>query len=225
MNTPRPLSHFHLVTRTETYVRAQMGADPTGHDWWHAARVRDLAVRIALAEGIAGESLELVEITALLHDLEDEKFSGSATAGPEAARTFCLEAGCLAEFAAQVADIIAAMSYAGALVADVPMTLAGQCVRDADRLDAMGAIGIARAFAYGGHFDRPIHNPDLAPNLAESKASYRATKGATINHFYEKLLLLRDRMDTATGRQIADSRHKVMVDFLTRFDAEWHGQD
>jgi uncharacterized protein len=220
-----PLSHPELVRRCEEYVRAQMGDEPTGHDWWHAVRVRNLAVRIAGDEGLSRAEIELAEITGLLHDLEDEKFSGSETAGPAAAAAFLRTQGCDEEFADAVADIISKISFHGARVEDKEMSLVGQCVRDADRLDAMGDIGIARAFAYGGHFNRAIHDPDMTLNLATSKDSYRNTKGTTINHFYEKLLLLRDRMTTTTGRRIAEGRHQAMVDFLDRFDSEWDGLD
>jgi uncharacterized protein len=218
-------SHLELVRRCEEYVRTQMGDEPTGHDWWHAVRVRNLAVRIAIDEGLGQAEIELAEITGLLHDLEDEKFSGSETAGPAAAAAFLRAQGCGEEFAMAVAEIIAKISFHGAGVEDKQMSMVGQCVRDADRLDAIGAIGIARAFAYGGHFNRPIHDPEMAINLATSKDSYRNTKGATINHFYEKLLLLRDRMTTATGRRIAEGRHGAMVDFLDRFSSEWDGLD
>jgi uncharacterized protein len=216
------LSHAELVRRTESYVRAEMAADSSGHDWWHAVRVRALACRIAAAEGA---DVELTEIAALLHDVADEKFSGSAEAGPAAARAFLAAEGCDPGMVEAVADIIAAMSFHGAGVAEAAMSLEGACVRDADRLDAIGAIGIARAFAYGGHAGRPIHDPEMAPVMAASKAAYRANKGASINHFAEKLLLLADRMSTVSGRQIAQGRHEFMVEFLARFQAEWAGEE
>lgn len=210
-----------LIVRTEAYVRAEMGDEPTGHDWWHASRVRDTALRIARVEGA---DLVVVELAALLHDLEDEKFSGSAEAGPRAARAFLLDAGAAPDLAEAVAEIIAGVSFMGAGVADRPLSLAGACVRDADRIDALGAIGIARTFAYGGRAGRLIHDPADVPQPAATPAAYRARKGPSIAHFHEKLLLLRDRMTTAEGRRIADERHAYMEGFLARFDAEWHGR-
>jgi uncharacterized protein len=198
-----------------------MSADSTGHDWWHAHRVRNTALRIAAAEGA---DPEVVEITALLHDIGDEKFSGSAEAGPAAARAFLRAQGCGERFVEQVASVIEAMSFKGAGVADPALSIEGQCVRDADRLDAIGAIGIARTFAFGGKMGRPIHDPDGGVVMAGSHAAYRARKGATRAHFDEKLLLLRDRMTTRTGRALADERHAFMTAFLAHFDAEWAGR-
>jgi len=225
MTSPDPFTHDGLVARTEEYVRERMAGDSTGHDFWHALRVCNMALRLGRAEGLNEAELETVEIAALLHDVEDEKFSGSPSAGPDAAQAFLLSQGRDRIFAEAVADIIARISFHGGGVEDSPLSLAGQCVRDADRLDAMGAIGIARAFAYGGHAGRPIHDPNIAPMLAKSKDAYRANGGSTISHFYEKLLLLRDRMSTASGRALAQERHQVMANFLAHFGAEWRGKD
>ncbi len=215
--TPSPAS---LVAATEAHVREAMRGDATGHDWWHASRVRRVALRIAAEEG--ADPL-VVELAALLHDLEDEKFSGDPEAGPSAARAWLSRLGAPGDLVERVADIVAGVSFRGAGVPDPPLGLEGRCVRDADRLDAMGAIGIARAFAYGGASGRPLHDPDDVPIAAATRAEYRARRGSTTSHFAEKLLLLRDRMGTPTGRRLAERRHAVMVAFLEEFAREWDG--
>lgn len=209
------------IARTEAWVRTQMAAEPTGHDWWHAVRVRDLALRLAQEEGA---DPRIVELAALLHDIEDEKFSGDPAAGPAAVRAWLSGLDLDPATVSTVVDIIGAMSFTGAGVAEAPLSLEGRCVRDADRLDALGAIGIARAFAYGGFIGRPIHDPEIAPLLAPDRAAYRANLGTTINHFAEKLLLLPDRMSTTTGRRLARQRAAFMDAFLARFEREWRGE-
>jgi uncharacterized protein len=183
-------------------------------------RVRNLAVEIAREEGA---DLFLTELAALLHDIGDFKLSGSLTAGEEAARRFCTEQGLSAADIEHVARIVADLSYKGAGVPDAPLSPEGSCVRDADRLDAMGAIGIGRAFAYGGRKERAMWDPEEAPRLHATEAEYRSAEGSTIAHFHEKLLLLKDRMTTAAGARRAEHRHRVLVAFVQEFADEWDG--
>ncbi|MDN3353768.1 HD domain-containing protein [Actinomadura sp. DC4] len=210
-----------VIRETTLFARKELGVEEsTGHDWWHVDRVRMVALNIAECEGA---DPYIVELAALLHDIEDYKFSGSDEAGPRAAAEWLISLGVEDEVTKEVAGIIRWMSFRGAKVEEVPLSLEGECVQDADRLDAIGAIGIARVFAYGGHVKRPIHNPDMAPDLHTSAESYVTSKGTSINHFHEKLLLLKERMKTPTGRRYADSRHERLVEFLRDFDAEWTG--
>jgi uncharacterized protein len=209
-----------IVTKTERLVRDRLGEESTGHDWWHADRVRTTALRIAGEEGADGF---VVELAALLHDVDDYKFSGDEEAGPSFACGYLLSTGVSAEIAEHVAEIIRWMSFKGANVEWRELSIEGKCVQDADRLDAMGAIGIARTFAYGGFVHRPIHDPEVPTVLHTSADAYINSKGTTINHFHEKLLLLRERMNTAFGRKLAEERHQYMVEFLQRFAAEWGG--
>lgn len=210
-----------LIRATEAHVRAAMLGEATGHDWWHVDRVRNTAVTIARGENA---DLVVVELAALVHDIADEKFTGSAEAGPVYARNWLGELGAPAPLIEQIATIIGTMSFQGSGVAEREMTVEGRCVRDADRLDAIGAIGVARTFAYGGHVGRPIHDPTVQPFHAETAADYRANVGTTVNHFHEKLLLLADRMATDTGRRIAEDRTAFMQSFLDRFQEEWDGR-
>ncbi|SNY28521.1 HD domain-containing protein [Paractinoplanes atraurantiacus] len=211
-----------VISAAEELVRERLGADATGHDWFHADRVRRTALRIAREEGA---DLFVVELTALLHDIADYKFSGSEEAGPQLAQAWLIGKNVDAETAEAVAHIIRHLSYKGAGVADVPLSLEGQCVQDADRLDAIGAIGVGRAFAYGGWDKRLMHDPDVPPTMHADVAAYRAAKGTTVNHFYEKLLLLKDRINTKAGARIAEHRHQVLSDFLDEFLAEWDAKD
>lgn len=207
-----------VVARTEDYVRDLLGSEPTGHDWWHAERVRSLAKHIAAQEGA---DVFVVELAALLHDVADAKFTGSDETGPRAAREWLAALPVEPRMVESVADIIGRLSYKGALVPDEPLSAEGKCVQDADRLDAMGAIGIARTFAYGGYVRRPLHDPGVPVEQHATPDAYRSNVGTTINHFHEKLLLLRDRLHTESARRIAERRHDFMVRFLDQFHAEW----
>ncbi|WP_177154736.1 HD domain-containing protein [Glycomyces harbinensis] len=211
-----------VLEAAEAYARAELGGDSGGHDWWHVHRVRNLAVELAREEDA---DRFLTELAALLHDIGDFKLSGSLTAGEEAARRFCTEQGLSAEDTDHVAGIVADLSYKGAGVPDAPLSLEGRCVRDADRLDAMGAIGIGRAFAYGGLHRRAMWDPEEAPRLHATETEYRSAKGSTIAHFHEKLLLLKGRMSTDAGARRAEHRHGVLVAFVNEFMAEWDGED
>ena len=209
-----------LVDRVADHVRARFAAEGSGHDWHHIHRVWMLARQIGEAEGAEPQ---VTALGALLHDIADWKFhGGDDSVGPREAEALLRREGATEEVIAAVVDIVATISYKGAGVTTAMQTLEGQCVQDADRLDAIGAIGIARCFAYGGHAGRLLHDPDEAPVPHQTAAAYKAWKGASLNHFYEKLLLLKDRMNTPTGRALAEPRHRFMEDFVAQFLEEWN---
>ncbi len=211
-----------VVTRTADRVRELLAGDASGHDWWHIERVRRMALRLAREEGA---DRHVVELAALLHDVGDWKSSGDPHAGAQHARAWLGSLGVGREVVEHVAEIVDTLSFKGAAVPTAMRTLEGKVVQDADRLDALGAIGIARAFAYGGSKGRLLHDPDAPPVLHASFEQYRSAGGATLAHFHEKLFLLRDRMNTATARRIADERHAYMEEFVERFLREWEGTD
>lgn len=207
-----------LISRTVDYVRQTLAAD-SSHDWFHVERVWRNARAIAQEEGA---DPTVVELGALLHDIADWKFhGGDDSIGPRMARDWMASQKVPAETIEHVCDIIAKLSFKGAGVKTDMPSLEGAIVQDADRLDAIGAIGVARAFAYGGHAGRALYDPAIPPEEHQSFAAYKKNKGPTINHFYEKLLLLKDRMNTATGRRLAAERHEFMEQFLAQFFAEW----
>lgn len=212
-----------LVARTAEHVRQKFAGDSTGHDWWHLYRVWQLARHIAGKEKDA--DLQIVELGALLHDIADFKFHGNdLQAGPKAARELLKELGADQETIKAVCHIVENVSFKGAGVANKMKSLEGKIVQDADRLDAIGAMGIARAFAYGGAAGRPIHDPDAKAVLHDTFEAYANAGSPTINHFYEKLLLLKDLMNTKTGRQMAEHRHRFTEDYLKEFMMEWDGK-
>ncbi len=212
-----------IVSRTADYVRQQLEGDSSGHDWWHIYRVWHTALRLAEAESA---DRFVVELAALLHDLDDWKLhDGDEDRGPFMARTWLEQCGVDLAVVEHVCDIIGHLSFKGAGVPTPMRSIEGMIVQDADRLDALGAIGIARAFAYGGYKGRPMHDPDVQPQLHSTFDAYRANQGTTINHFYEKLLLLTDRMNTHRARLIAERRQKTIEAFLEQFSLEWEGQD
>ena len=209
----------NLVDRVAAHIKARFLAESSGHDWHHINRVWQLTRRIAAQEGADSQ---IAELGALVHDIADWKFhDGDDSVGPREAEALLRREGATEAVIAAVVDIVATISYKGAGVTTAMRTLEGQCVQDADRLDAIGAIGIARCFAYGGHAGRLLHDPDEAPVLHQTAAAYKASKGASLNHFYEKLLLLKDRMNTPTGRALAEPRHRFMEDFVAQFLEEW----
>ena len=197
------------------------GQAGSGHDWWHVERVWQTAKLIG--QKVQADML-VVELAALLHDIADHKFhGGDETAGPRTARTW-LESQHVDEgVVVHVCEIIRDLSFKGASVSSSMRTLEGMVVQDADRLDALGAIGIARAFAYGGYKGHEIYNPDVPPAHHETFDQYKKSTSPTINHFYEKLLLLKDRMNTTPARELAEKRHEFMLEFLERFYGEWQG--
>lgn len=209
-----------LVDRVAAHIKAKFLAESSGHDWYHINRVWQLSRQIAAQEGA---NREITELGALVHDIADWKFhGGDDSVGPREAERLLRNEGAPAEVIAAVVDIVATISFKGAGVTTAMRSLEGQCVQDADRLDAIGAIGIARCFAYGGHAGRLMHDPDEPPVLHQSAAAYKASKGASLNHFYEKLFLLKDRMNTPTGRALAEPRHRFMEEFVAQFLAEWN---
>lgn len=209
-----------ILAGAEALAREVLADDSSGHDWSHIERVRRLARTIAQEEGA---DIFVCELAALLHDIADEKIAGDELAGLARVRTWLQDNGAPHAAIERVMTIIETMSFAGG---DRPAmtTLEGQVVQDADRLDAIGAVGIARAFAYGATRGREMHNPNIPPRAAMSREEYRAKAAPTINHFYEKLLLLKDRLNTARARQLAEARHRFMLDYLDQFYAEWDGR-
>jgi uncharacterized protein len=211
-----------LIDAIAREVTDRLRGEASGHDWWHTLRVWKMAERIGREEGA---NMLVVCLAALLHDIADWKFHGGDTSvGPRVARELMEKHGVEEDVIAHVCDVIASSSFTGAGSIREMATLEGKVMQDADRLDAIGAIGIARTFAYGGHRGRPIHDPDIRPSLYASKEEYANNTSATINHFYEKLLLLRDLMNTRTAKRIADERHKFMEEYLSRFFGEWDGE-
>jgi uncharacterized protein len=207
------------IDEIEVRVKHHFEEEGSGHDWWHILRVRNLAMKIAESEPV---DPMIVELGALLHDVADHKlFQGSMEEGLEVISQWLQEAGFDDIVCRKVTDIARDISYKGAGVEDAPLSAEGQVVRDADRLDAIGAIGIARAFAFGGNRGRLLYNPDVPPVMHGSFEAYRTSDAPTINHFYEKLLLLKDRMHTKTGLEMAAARHRFMEQYLNQFFDEW----
>lgn len=200
-------------------VKSVLEGEGSGHDWWHIHRVRNNALQIALKEGA---DLEVVELAALLHDIADHKFhDGDLSIGPNRAEQLLIKHGYQSDLALKVKQIVAEVSFKGAEVDTPVSSIEGACVQDGDRLDAIGAIGIGRAFAYGGNKNRLMYDPNHPPQKHGDFEAYRTDDGPTINHFYEKLLLLKDRMQTETGKNMAIQRHQFMESFLAQFYKEW----
>jgi uncharacterized protein len=206
-----------IATITEE-IKHEFSGEGSGHDWWHIQRVVNSAVFIAQQEG-ADE--QLVQLAALVHDLGDHKFHSEVDAPERLIGALLLRHGLAQAEVNKIITIVNSVSYKGAGVATIPKSLEAKCVQDADRLDAIGAIGIARAFAYGGNRNRLIYDPEVLPVMHPNFQDYKNDKGHTINHFYEKLLLLKDRMQTKTGRKLAEERHSFMELFLQQFFSEW----
>jgi len=212
----------NYVLDTATYVRDLLESEGSGHDWWHIYRVWQNAIRICHAENA---DHTVVELAALLHDIADWKFNdGNLKLSAEKARDWMSSISVPEEIQYKVCAIIDVVSFKGAGVQDTPTTLEGKIVRDADRLDAIGAIGIARTFTYGGFCKQVMHDPNMQPQKHDSFEQYRTTRTTTINHFYEKILLLKDRMETETAKQIAIGRHEFLEMYLTQFFKEWDGK-
>jgi len=211
-----------LIDNTILFVKQQLENAEGGHDWFHMERVYKNALLIANDEDC---DLTVVKLGALLHDIADSKFhDGDETIGPKTARAF-LENENVDEATIQhVINIIENISFKGGNFEKKFHSKELAIVQDADRLDALGAIGIARTFNYGGFKNRVLYNPEIAPNLNMSKEEYKNSEAPTLNHFYEKLLLLKDKMNTETGKKIALERHKYMENFLSQFYAEWEGE-
>ena len=211
-----------ILIRTIAFVRNELQDAEGGHDWWHIERVWNIAKLIAKQEKV---NLFVVELAALLHDIADAKFyNGDENIGPEKASDFLESILVEKEIIEHVENIIRHISFKGDNFTDTFYSTELAVVQDADRLDAIGAIGIARAFNYGGFKNRQIYDPSIPPDLEMTKDVYKKSNAPTINHFYEKLLLLKDRMNTETGKKIAGERHRFMEIFLQEFYMEWEGK-
>jgi uncharacterized protein len=209
-----------LVQNTVEYVKEILSGAEGGHDWYHVERVRRTALYIRDKEG--GGDVPTIELASLLHDISDSKFNGGdEEKGSRMAGEFLREQGLDQARIHHIQSIIKHVSFKGGFPQDQIRTLEFRIVQDADRLDAMGAIGIARAFNYGGFKNRPIHDPEIPLQDYKDSTSYHKSEAPTINHFYEKLLKLKDLMNTETGRAMARERHQYMLDFLDQFYREW----
>lgn len=212
-----------VIQKTAKFVEEKFSGEATGHDWWHMYRVWQLSKQILVSEPSADKLT--VELAALLHDIADWKFhDGDMEAGPKAAREWLETLDVSEEVTANVEDIIRHVSFKGAGVKSNMKTIEGKIIHDADKLDAIGAIGIARTFSYGGANGRGMYDPNKSPAKHQNFEDYKNDKGPTINHFYEKLLLLKDRMYTKTGKKMAKHRHNYMEQYLKEFYAEWEGK-
>ncbi|TCN61248.1 HD domain-containing protein [Flavobacterium circumlabens] len=210
-----------LIKRTIQFVKEKLEDAEGGHDWFHIERVHKNALLIAKNTDC---DLTVVELGALLHDIADSKFhNGDETIGPKTARLFLEGENVSEDVIAHVVYIIENISYKGGNFEKKFSSIELDIVQDADRLDAIGAIGVARAFNYGGFKNRALYNPEIEPVTNMTKEEYKKNNAPTINHFYEKLLLLKDKMNTETGKEIAAERHRFMELFLSQFYAEWEG--
>ncbi len=212
-----------VVKKTEEFVKSKLYGEGSGHDWWHTFRVWQIAKRVGEKEGA---DLFVVELAALLHDIADWKFQDGYddSVGAMVAKEWLEGFNVDSETISHICKIIKGISFKGAEVKDMLESVEGEVVQDADRLDAVGAIGIARCFAYGGSKGRQIYDPDIEPTMHQTFEEYKKSASPSINHFYEKLLLLKDRMHTKTGKILADGRHKFMKAYLQEFFDEWEGK-
>lgn len=211
-----------IVQKTANFIEKKFEGEGTGHDWQHIYRVWKSAENIAKGEQCDSY---IVALAALLHDIADHKFyDGDLLEGSRQTKTWLKEAGADENTIEKVADIVKRVSYKGANVKDDMPSIEGQIVQDADRLDAIGAIGIARAFAYGGSKHRSLYDPKEVYEMHENFEAYHKSESSTIAHFYEKLLLLKDRIHTVTAKKIAQERHQYMELFLEQFYSEWEGE-
>lgn len=216
------LNHDQLIAETVKFVKHTLEGAESGHDWWHIQRVWNNALQIIKTE--TAEQL-IVELAALLHDIADSKFhNGDEEIGPKIAGDFLSSQQLPQDLILNVQQIIRNMSFKVSLGNKEFHSRELDIVQDADRLDAIGAIGIARAFTYGGFKNRELYNPGILPSLNMSKEEYKNSTAPTINHFYEKLLLLKDKMNTETGKRIAAERHVFMEQYLAQFYKEWNGK-
>jgi uncharacterized protein len=209
-----------LIEQVAQLVAAKFKDQEGSHDWFHIERVWKTAMYLQSKEGGNADEIALA---ALLHDYSDHKYNGGDfEAGSREVLALLTQLDCPYELAQRVSKIVQVVSFKGALVADEASSIEGKIVRDADRLDAIGAIGIARAFSYGGSKQRPLYDPSIEPLLHASKEAYAQSKSHTINHFYEKLLLIKARIETPTAQVLAEERHAFMLTFLDTFYAEWN---
>ena len=215
------MRNLGLIKNTIEFVKQRLQNAEGGHDWFHIERVYKNSLLIAKDENC---DLLVVQLGALLHDIADSKFhNGDETIGPKTARDFLKHQKVSENIIQHVIDIIENISFKGGNFSKKFTSIELEIVQDADRLDAIGAIGIARTFNYGGFKNRAIYDPNVAPNLTMTKEEYKNSESPTLNHFYEKLLLLKDKMNTQTGKKLAEKRHEFMLLFLEEFYAEWNG--
>ena len=213
------MTEKEILQQTIDYVQKKLKGEGTGHDWWHIYRVWQNAKTIAQKEG--GNQF-VIELAALLHDIADHKFhNGDESVGPKVASEFLNSLSVSTKIINRVILIMKEISFSKEML---PSSLEGKIVQDADRLDAIGAIGIARTFAYGGYKEREIYNPNIPPTKYATKEDYKKNTNPTINHFYEKLLLLKDLMNTTTAKAMARERHIFMENYLEQFYLEWDGK-
>jgi uncharacterized protein len=216
-------NYKNLISHTVEFVQSKLKAFDGGHDWFHTERVWKLAKTICKKEQ-AGD-IQIIELASLLHDIADSKFhDGPESLGGDLAFEFMREEGVDEKSAVHVREIINQMSFKSRLKDKSISSIEFQIVQDADRIDAIGAIGIARAFNYGGFKNRAIHDPDQPIQEYATMEAYKKSDAATINHFYEKLFLLKNLMNTSTGKAIAGERHLYMEDYVKRFMKEWDGE-
>jgi len=216
------MNEGEIIQKTAEFIYDHFKYESSGHDWFHIDRVRKMATSIGASEGC---NLFVVEMAALLHDLDDWKLSGSESIIGFRSKSWLEKLSVDPDVSSQILQIIAEVSYKGAGTETPVSSVEASVVQDADRLDAMGAIGIARTFAYGGHKNRLIYEPSVPPVMHKDFAEYQKSSEPTINHFYEKLLLLKDRMNTETAKTIAKGRHQFMEEYLTRFYEEWDAKN
>ncbi|WP_034671829.1 HD domain-containing protein [Epilithonimonas caeni] len=211
---------MELINKTIELVKQKLEGTESGHDWFHIERVWKLSLRIQEKEG--GDKL-IIELAALLHDIADPKFhNGDETLASKIVNDFLTEQNVDSETIQNVVFIIENMSFKNRNDAPANLPLELKIVQDADRLDAIGAIGIARTFNFGGYKNNLMYHPDIEPKLNQTKEEYKKSNGTTINHFYEKLLLLKDLLNTKTAKEIAEHRHRFMLQFLDEFYKEWN---
>lgn len=216
------MTESKLIEITKSFVKKQLENAEGGHDWFHILRVYHNSMLISKSENV---NTLVVALGALLHDIADSKFhDGDETVGPKVSREFLFKHDVDSIIIEHVIKIIENISFKGGNETQKFRSPELDVIQDADRLDAIGAIGIARCFNYGGFKDRKIFDPNISPQLNMSKEEYKTSDSPTINHFYEKLLLLKDRMNTKTGIRIANERHKFMEQYLEQFYAEWDGK-
>jgi uncharacterized protein len=212
----------NLINKIAAEVKKELADDSSGHDWWHIWRVWQLAKRIGRTEKA---DMAVVELAALLHDIADWKeYGGDETVGPLVAARMLKQHRCPPETIEAVKTVVSQVSFKGAGVKTKPTTLEGKVVQDADRLDAIGAVGIGRTFAYGGSRGRIMYDPAIKPVHHATKGRYFKSQSPTVNHFYEKLLLLKGLMNTKTAKRLAGGRHEFMKAYLSRFFREWRGE-
>lgn len=213
-----------FIEKTIQFVKEKMSGESTGHDWFHIERVYNNALLIAEHEDA---NLLVVQLASLLHDIADYKFhNGDEKMGGKVASEWLRKIGVDEQTLSSVSDIIDGLSFKGARTEEKELSLEGKVVQDADRLDAIGAIGISRVFAYGGKYGREIFNPDIQPEIHHTFQQYKNSinTSTSVNHFYEKLFLLKDKMNTQTAKRLAEKRHDFMEMFLDEFYEEWKGK-